>query len=74
MQQLGIGLVLMVAGMGIVYAFLCVLIVAAKCASAFVARFDYILPQSAPKKAPAAAKAGDDADVALAIAVALEHR
>ena len=71
MQQLGIGLVLMVAGMGIVYAFLCVLIVVAKYASAFVARFDYILPQDAPKKSPAKIAANDDADMALAIAVAL---
>ena len=46
MQELGIGLVLMMAGMGIVYAFLCVLIVVAKYASAFVARFDSILPHS----------------------------
>jgi sodium pump decarboxylase gamma subunit len=71
MQQLGVGLVLMVAGMGIVYAFLCVLIVVAKYASAFVARFDGILPQDAPKKAPRPAVSNDDADVALAIAVAL---
>jgi len=71
MQQLGVGLVLMVAGMGIVYAFLCVLIVVAKYASAFVARFDHILPQDAPKKAPAKVASNDDADIALAIAVAL---
>ncbi len=71
MQELGIGLVLMMAGMGIVYAFLCVLIVVAKYASAFVARFDSILPQDAPKKAPRPAAANDDADIALAIAVAL---
>ena len=71
MQELGVGLVLMMAGMGIVYAFLCVLIVVAKYASAFVARFDHILPQDAPKKAPRPAASGDDADVALAIAVAL---
>ena len=71
MAVLGQGLVLMVAGMGIVYAFLCVLIVVAKYASAFVARFDSILPQDAPKKAPRPAASNDDADVALAIAVAL---
>ena len=72
MQELGIGLVLMMAGMGIVYAFLCVLIVVAKYASAFVARFDGILPQDAPKKAPRPAASNDDADIALAIAVALQ--
>ena len=63
---------LMVAGMGIVYLFLTVLIFVAKYASAFVARFDHIIPQEAPKKAPAkAAAGGDDASIALAIAVAL---
>ena len=72
MAVIGQGLVLMVAGMGIVYLFLIVLIIVAKYASAFVARFDHILPQDAPKKAPAkAAAGGDDANIALAIAVAL---
>lgn len=73
MTVIGQGLVLMVAGMGIVYLFLTVLIFVAKYASAFVARFDGILPQDAPKKAPAskAAAGSDDANVALAIAVAL---
>ena len=71
MAVLGQGLVLMVAVMGIVYLFLTVLIFVAKYASAFVARFDSILPQDAPKKAPKAAVANDDADIALAIAVAL---
>ncbi len=72
MAVIGQGLVLMIAGMGIVYLFLIVLIIVAKYASAFVARFDGIIPQEAPKKAPAKAAAGnDDANVALAIAVAL---
>ena len=72
MAVIGQGLVLMIAGMGIVYLFLIVLIVVAKYASAFVARFDGIIPQEAPKKASAKAAAGsDDANVALAIAVAL---
>ena len=62
----------MLAGMGIVYTFLVVLIVTAKYSSAFVAKFDHILPQDAPKKKPVAAAAGnEDADIALAIAVAL---
>ena len=72
MAIMGQGLVLMVAGMGIVYLFLTVLIVTAKGASRFVSRFDGILPDTAPKKAPAKAAGSDsDADVALAIAVAL---
>lgn len=67
------GLVLMGFGMGFVFAFLALLIVVTKCSMGVVARFDSILPQDAPKKKPAAAKAvGDeDANIALAIAVAM---
>lgn len=71
MAIIGQGLVLMVAGMGIVYLFLTVLIFVTKYASAFVAKFDHIIPQEAPKKAPKKAATDDDANVALAIAVAL---
>ena len=66
------GIVLMIAGMGIVYLFLTILIVVTKVSMQGIGRLDGILPQDAPKKKPAAAKAAsDDADVALAIAVAL---
>ena len=66
------GLVLMGFGMGFVYAFLALLIVVTNCSMGVVARFDSILPQDAPKKKPAAAAAGnDDANIALAIAVAM---
>ena len=68
--MIGQGLVLMLSGMGIVYLFLCVLIVVTKFSMKGIARFDSILPQDAPKKAPKPA-ANDDADIALAIAVAL---
>lgn len=71
MAIMGQGLVLMIAGMGIVYLFLTVLIFVAKYASAIVSRFDSILPDEAPKKAPKKAVASDDADIALAIAVAM---
>ena len=71
MAIIGQWLVLMIAGMGIVYLFLTVLIIVAKYASAFVARFDGILPQDTPKKAPKPAAASDDANIALALAVAL---
>ncbi len=63
------GLVLMTAGMGIVYLFLVVLISVTKCSSV-ISRFDGILPQDAPKKVPAPAAASDDAHIALAIALA----
>ena len=66
------GLVLMGFGMGFVYAFLVVLILVTKSSMGIVAKFDSILPQDAPKKKPAAAAAGnDDANIALAIAVAM---
>ena len=72
MDVLGQGLVLMIAGMGIVYVFLSVLIVVTKTSMGCIARFDSILPQEAPKKKPAASAVTDDgANVALAIAVAL---
>jgi len=73
MAVLGQGLVLMIAGMGIVYVFLSVLIVVTKTSMKGIAKFDSILPQDAPKKKPAAkaAAGGDDANIALAIAVAM---
>lgn len=55
MAVLGQGVVLMVAGMGIVYLFLWVLIVISEKASQFVSRFDSIVPDEAPKKAKRAA-------------------
>ena len=66
------GLVLMGFGMGFVYAFLALLILVTKSSMGIVAKFDAIIPQEQPKKKPAAAAAGnDDANIALAIAVAL---
>ena len=62
----------MLAGMGIVYVFLSILILVTKVLMKGIACFDSILPQDAPKKKPVAAKASDDdANIALAIAVAL---
>lgn len=70
--MIGQGIVLMLAGMGIVYMFLAVLIAVTKVSMNGIARFDSILPQDAPKKKAAVAKASDDdANVALAIAVAM---
>ena len=61
----------MIAGMGIVYIFLSVLIAVTKISMGFISNFDSILPQEAPKKKPAAAAGNDDANIALAIAVAM---
>lgn len=49
MAIMGQGLVLMVAGMAIVYAFLCVMIVACGKASRFVSKFDHLVPDE-PKR------------------------
>ena len=72
MAVLGQGIVLMIAGMGIVYLFLIVLVGVVNVSIKPLAKFNYLFPEDAPKKAPAKKAAGsDDADVALAIAVAL---
>ena len=72
MEVRGQGLVLMLSGMGIVYIFLSILIVVTKFSMEGIGHFDSILPQDAPKKKPTAAKASDDdANIALAIAVAM---
>lgn len=72
MAEIGQGLVLMGVGMSIVYLFLILLIFVTRHLCAWIGRFDSILPQDAPRKAaPKAASSNTDADVALAIAVAL---
>ena len=53
--MIGQGVVLMIAGMGIVYVFLTVLIFVTKISCAGVAKFDSILPEE-PSKKPAAKK------------------
>ena len=67
------GFVLMIAGMGIVYCFLTALIVVTLISMKGIARFDSLLPQDAPKKKPAttARAIDDEANIALAIAVAI---
>ena len=66
------GLVLMLAGMGIVYLFLIVLIIVTKISMNGIGKFDSILPQDAPKKKPSVSATDDDANIALAIAVAMK--
>lgn len=50
MVLMGQGLVLMIAGMGIVYVFLYVLIIVSEQASKLVSKFDFLLPDDEPKK------------------------
>jgi len=62
----------MLAGMGIVYTFLVVLVIVTKISMKGISRLDYVLPNDAPKKPVAKAVAGnDDENIALAIAVAM---
>ena len=71
------GLVLLVAGMGIVYLFLILLVLVMNRATQVVAKFNHILPDEEPKKkARPAAKpvaSADDALVAIAVAAATAH-
>ena len=65
------GLVLLIAGMGIVFLFLTVLVLVMSVMGKIVPKFNYILPDDQPKKAPrVAAPASDDTALAIAIAVA----
>ena len=72
MAVLGQGVVLMVAGMGIVYLFLWVLIVISEKASRFVSRFDYIVPDEAPKKAKRVVAVAPAASASSAAPTAVE--
>ena len=49
MAMMGQGLVLMIFGMTIVYLFLWLMIIVIKYAGKFVVRFDYLIPDDAPK-------------------------
>ena len=65
------GVVLLLAGMGIVFSFLALLVCVMNVAAKIVPRFNHILPEEEPKKkSRPAAPASDDAAIALAIAVA----
>jgi sodium pump decarboxylase gamma subunit len=67
----GQGIVLMIAGMSIVYAFLTVLIVITKSVMPPLARFNNLVQDETPRKVPAKVSGSDDENVALAIAVAI---
>lgn len=72
MELIKSGLILLVAGIGIVFLFLGLLVVVTNVTMRFFARFNYLIPDTTPKpKAKAKpAAASDDAAIALAIAVA----
>ena len=73
MELMGQGVVLMIAGMAIVYAFLFLLIWVSNGASRLVSRFDHIIPDNEPKKRknpPAAVKTGATAAASSAAVAA----
>jgi len=71
MAILSQGLVLLVAGMSIVFIFLSILVLVMNLSSKVIPKFNHILPDPAPKKKPASkASATDDTEIAIAIAVA----
>lgn len=65
------GVVLLVSGVSIVFIFLSLLVWVMNRATGIVSRFNYILPDDAPKKKnrPAVRPASDD-DAAVAVAIA----
>jgi len=68
------GLVLLVAGMGIVYLFLFLLVWVMNRAAAIIPRFNHILPDEEPKKKSRPSKSASHHahhdDVAVAVAIA----
>jgi sodium pump decarboxylase gamma subunit len=75
MAILAQGLVLLVAGMGIVYVFLALMVWVMNRFATIIPHFNHILPDDEPKKrARPAAKADDDAAlIAIVIAAARAH-
>jgi len=73
MAILSQGLVLLIAGMGIVFAFLAVLVCVMTVSSKVIPKFNHILPDDEPKKRPAraSASASDNTEIAIAIAAAV---
>ena len=72
MEILMQGLVLLVAGMGIVYLFLALLVWVMNRSAAIIPRFNHILPDEEPKKKtrPAHARVAAHDDVQIAVALA----
>lgn len=66
------GLVLLAAGMAIVFVFLYVLVLVVRLTALVVPRFNHLLPDAAPKAParPQVAVPADDAPIAAAIAAA----
>ncbi|MDD2598700.1 MAG: OadG family protein [Kiritimatiellae bacterium] len=70
MEILSQGLVLLIAGMSIVFLFLAMLVFVMTATSKFIPKFNHILPDDKPRKRPTKSAASDDTAIAIAIAVA----
>ncbi|MDA3925689.1 MAG: OadG family protein [Kiritimatiellae bacterium] len=70
MAILAQGLVLLIAGMGIVFAFLTMLVCVMSASSKIIPKFNHILPDEQPKKRAAQSAALSQDDTAIAIAIA----
>lgn len=78
-SMLSLGMVLVVAGLGIVFAYLYLMVILMRLIGRFVPRFAYLMPDAVParpQQRPAApVAAGDDrAAIAIAIAAATARR
>lgn len=67
------GLVLLIAGMGIVYVFLMVLVVVMNQMAKIIPHFNYVIPDDEPKKKARSVAAPSSDDAALAVAVAVAY-
>ena len=65
------GLVLLIAGMSIVFAFLAVLVCVMSISSKVIPRFNHILPDEKPRKKAARAADASQDNTAIAIAIAV---
>jgi sodium pump decarboxylase gamma subunit len=70
MEILMQGLVLLIAGMGIVFAFLAVLVFVMAATSKVIPKLNHILPDEQPKKRAVKSSAASHDDTAIAIAIA----
>jgi len=68
------GVILMVAGMGVVLAFLSVMVLLMSCSRPLVRHIDHLLPDDAPPAPVEPATDADEPDAALALAIAVAGR
>ncbi len=70
---IGQGVVLMIIGMGVVFAFLSLLVFAMSASAAFFKKFSYLFPEEQPAKSAPRKNAEDLSEIAVAIAAVKAH-